>query len=147
MSKYGRIPHLTPDSYLLRPEDKNNRFFRRDPWEYAIQQAQEKRIKGRFKDFTDYFFRARACDEQFHRYSQRLNFQSLFYVFMSGQVLGFIVYYLNHKIRVIEPHMVEEYGRDYPAYVTPLYHRLYYEWRIKLFYFQLYNLQYYVDEQ
>ena len=85
-------------------------------------------------------------DELLYKYSQQFNLKKLLYVFLFGQLCGLFAYYLNHKIRVIEPHMVEEYGRDYPVFVRLKFYRLQKEFVAKYFWFQMYNLGYFVNE-
>ena len=67
--------------------------------------------------------------------------------FLFFTLLGCVGAYVNHKIKVIEPAWVSEYGRDYPAKVAISIKRWfkYYKWVD--FTFRRYEYKYYVDEQ
>ena len=135
ISRYGRIPYLPPDNHLLRPEDKHNRRFRQDPIAIVHTQFIKSKNFTRGMRVINYFIEPNRWDEMLHKYSQRINLQPVFILFMLGQLFGCTLYYLNHKLRVIEPHMVEEYGRDYPMKRVLLPLRYYYEYRVKWWYF------------
>ena len=146
-NRYQRTPFLPHNEHMLRPEDKFNRRYRYHPMDIFIYQYMKKGLKERFWRYTELVFDENRVDLLIHKYSQQIYLQKVFVIFLIGQVFGALLFYLNHKIMVIEPHMVEEYGRDYPHKRNLLPVRLYHEYRIKWFYFQQYNLTYFYDEQ
>ena len=66
--------------------------------------------------------------------------------FLLFTFIGVVGAYVNHKVNVIEPVWVSEYGKDYPAKVVVGFKRWlkYHKWVD--FTFKRYEYKYYVDE-
>ena len=86
--------------------------------------------------------------EQFlHKYSHRWNLQPVFFVFLLGTWAGCVAFYIRHKIFVIEPKWVEDYGQDYPVYKALWLQAKFEYWRIRGYHLEKYRFFNFKDEQ
>ena len=85
-------------------------------------------------------------DKLTQKYSNRINLQPLFCMMLGFTFLGCVGHYVNHKIKVIEPAWVEEYGRDYPVKVMLAPKRFYYYQKWVNLLGRRYEYKYYADE-
>ena len=132
LTKYPLVP---ASNHLLRPEDKNNKRLH-DLWLPRFERlTQFSRWSWRARIYCYHLKIASDKDIFIQKYSHRWNLQPLFFLFLLSSCLGCIGHYLNHKINVIEPKWVEDYGQDYPCYKPTWLYRWGHYHRIASFHF------------
>ena len=132
---------------MVRPEDRCNPKFRED----FIQNEQRTRVfatpRRRLINLFEKLLMPNHTETWLHLHASRWNLQPLFALFTFGTLLGIVGNYVNHKLYSIEPAWVKDYGSDYPAKRLLWISRFAYYHQIASYHFQMYRLQYFVNDQ
>ena len=106
-----KTPYVRPGVYFMRPEDRCNPRLRFNfPMDFSLMHRDARPRRRIHNYLNDKLMEPNHTEAWLHLHSPRWNFQPLFILFLSGTWLGVIAYYVNHKIMVIEPNWVEDYG-------------------------------------
>ena len=134
---------------FLRPEEKNNlrkRALFAD--EVSLRRTKMKPLYRAHQYIYEHLIEDSRAQVSLYKMSHRSSTWKFWVLTTFSMYVGSILYYLNYKINVVEPHWIADYGQDVPIYRM---FKLRYKWKVwSIKYgtsFQRFKLFYFVEEQ